>query len=220
MSKPIEANLAPVTTSSTADKPAEEVDMSILLELGSIGAGHAATSLSDILQQPITINVPRIHTIDLHLIPGYFNLHDSPTTAVYLQLKDKYGMDILLMFEQSEARKIAAMMSMCGSVEELDAAMETSAIQELANILIGSFLSSISDFCGLSLMPTTPDLVTDGFDAIIDNFLIKQTMFSESAMLFETQFKRNGEDAKSILMIFPSSELKNLLIEKSKSMMG
>lgn len=196
----------------------EHIDLGILLELGSIGAGHAATSLSDVLQQPITIDVPKIHNIKPHLIPQFYNLHDTPTTAIYLQLADKYGMDILLMFEQTEARKIAAMMTMVSSVEELDPTMEISALQELGNILIGSFLTSISDFVGIGLLPTTPQTVTDTFDAILDNFLIKQSMISDNALIFETRFKRSGEDAKCILMIFPTPELKNLLVEKSKSL--
>jgi chemotaxis protein CheC len=195
-----------------------QIDLGILLELGSIGAGHAATSLSDILQQPISINVPKIHTIKPHLIPQFYNLHDVPTTAIYLQLKEAFGCDILLMFESTEAKKIAAMMTMASSIEEVDPAMETSALQELANILIGAFLTSISDFIGLGLYPTTPETVVDVFDAIIDNFLIKQSMTSENALIFETKFIRNGEDAKSILMLFPSEELKELLIKKSKSL--
>jgi chemotaxis protein CheC len=196
----------------------EDVDLGILLELGSIGAGHAATSLSDVLQEPITIDVPKIHNIKPHLIPKFYNIHDVPTTAIYLQLADKYGCDILLTFEEKEAKKIAAMMTMASSVEELDPEMETSALQELGNILIGSFLTSISDFVGIGLLPTTPQTVNDTFDAILDNFLIKQSMISDNALIFETRFKRNGEDAKSILMIFPTPELKNLLVEKSKNM--
>ena len=195
-----------------------QVDLGILLELGSIGAGHAATSLSDILQQPITIDVPKIHQIKPHLIPQFYNLHDVPTTAIYLQLKEAFGCDILLMFESTEAKKIAAMMTMASSIEEVDPAMETSALQELANILIGSFLTSISDFIGLGLFPTTPETVVDVFDAIIDNFLIKQSMSSENVLIFETRFMRSGEDAKSILMLFPSEELKGLLVKKSKSL--
>jgi chemotaxis protein CheC len=197
-----------------------EIDLGILLELGSIGAGHAATSLSDVLQENVSISVPRIHTIKPHLLPGFYDLHDRPTTAIYLQLAEKYGMDILLTFEETEAKKIAAMMTMCGSVEELDPAMETSALQELGNILIGSFLTSISDFIGMTLLPTTPQTATDGFDAILDNFLIKQSMVSENALIFETRFMRNGADAKCILIIFPTQELKGLLVEKSKNMMG
>jgi hypothetical protein len=41
-------------------------------------------------------------------------------------------------------------------------------------------------------------------------------MYSELAMVFETRFKRKDEeDAKCILMIFPSQELKDLLTQKS-----
>jgi chemotaxis protein CheC len=210
----------PLSLQADEEPEDKEIDLGILLELGSIGAGHAATSLSDVLQEPVTIDVPKIHSTKLHLIPKFYNLHDQLTTAVYLQLTDKYGCDILLLFESVEAKKIAAMMTMTPTVDELDPSMETSAIQELANILIGSFLSSISDFTGIGLMPSTPETVVDGFDAIIDNFLIKQSMASQNALIFETCFKRNGEDAKSILMIFPSKELKELLVEKSKVLAG
>ena len=198
----------------------EQIDLGILLELGSIGAGHAATSLSDILQQPISIDVPKIHNLKPHLIPQFYNLHDTPTTAIYLQLNEKYGCDILLMFESTEARKIAAMMTMASSIEEVDPSMEISALQELANILIGAFLTAISDFVGLGLLPTIPETVVDVFDAIIDNFLIKQSIASEDALIFETRFMRNGEDAKSILMLFPSEELRDLLIEKSRNLLS
>jgi len=194
----------------------QEIDSSIILELGSIGAGHAATSLSEILQQPVHIDVPRMLNIEPHLIPKFFNKHEMPTIAVYLQLRDTYSCDILLMFELTEAKKIAAMMTFASSIEELDPVMEKSAIHELANILIGSFLSSISDFIGISLMPSTPESIVDGFDAILDSFLIKQSMDSDNAMLFETRFKREEEDAKCMLMIFPGREIKELMIEKSK----
>jgi len=193
----------------------KEIDLWILLELGSIGARDAATSLSDVIQQPISIDVPKIQMIKPHLIPQFYNLHDVPTTAIYLQLTEKYDCDILLMFESTEAKKIVAMMTMASSIDEADPAMETSALQELANILIGAFLTSISDFIGVSLLTTPPETVVDVFDAIIDNFLIKQSMNSENALIFETRFIRSCEAAKSILILFPSEKLRNLLVEKS-----
>jgi chemotaxis protein CheC len=208
----------PAVKASTGSQD-DEIDLGILLELGSIGAGHAATSLSSVLQELITIDVPKIHTLKPHLIPKYYNEHDVLTTAIYLQLSDQFGCDILLMFDSAEAKKIAAMMAMC-AVDQLDAEMEKSALQELANILIGSFLTSISDFTGVQLMPTTPETVTDVFDAIIDHFLIKQSLVSDNALIFETRFKRNGEDTKCKLMIFPTEELKGMLVEKSKSLIG
>ena len=62
------------------------------------------------------------------MIPNFFNIHEMPTIAIYLQLTKTYGCDILLMFELTEAKKIAAMMTFASSIEELDPSMETSAI--------------------------------------------------------------------------------------------
>ncbi len=195
------------------------VDFGILLELGSIGAGHAATSLSEMLQEPITIDVPQIHSIPSHKIPNYYNKHDSPTTAVLMKLGNGNECDILLLFEEAEAKKIAMMITMSSSLEELTQALEESAIQELANIIIGSFLTAISDFIGVNLVPTTPKRVVDIFDAIIDNFLAKHSESSHGALIFETRFKRREEDANSILMIFPSPQLEQLLTGKSKKLL-
>jgi chemotaxis protein CheC len=198
----------------------EVADLGILLELGSIGAGHAATSLSDVLQQQVLIEIPKIHKIPpITLYERYKDKDQVPTTAIYMKLADS-ECDILLMFELTEAKKIAAIMTMTPSIEELDPAMEESAIQELANILIGSFLTAISDFTGLKLMPSTPLRVVDTLGTIMDNFIVKQSMLSEQALVFDTHFKRSSDDANSMLMLFPSPELLEVLVKKSKEQMG
>ena len=84
----------------------DDIDLGILLELGSIGAGHAATSLSDVLQQQVLIDIPQIHRLPPHMLPQFYRRHDAPTTAIYMQLADS-ECEILLMFEAAEAKKIA-----------------------------------------------------------------------------------------------------------------
>ena len=196
----------------------DEIELGILLEVGSIGAGHAATALSEVLQQQVTINIPRLHTIPPHELPRYYEKHEEPTTAVYMQIANN-DCDILLAFDAVEAKKIAAIMTMAPSAEELDPTMEESAIQELGNILIGSFLTAISDFTGIQLIPTTPQRVIDTFDSIIDNFIVKQSIMSDNALIFDAQFKRSNENANSILILFPSPQLQKQLVQKSKEQM-
>lgn len=210
-------NMGVVTDAYPSEDP---TDLGILQEVGNIGAGHAATSLSTVLQQEVAIDIPRICAVPPHQVGKYFNRSDEPTTAVLMQLTRDYECDILLMFEYSEAKKIAALMTMAPSVEELDESMEESAIQELANIVIGSFLTAISDFTGVQLIPTPPLRVVDTFDAVLDTVLVKQSMIAEKALVFDACFKRQGTDAKSILIIFPSPELKTILVNKSKAMLG
>lgn len=200
--------------------PSSCVDVGILLELGSIGAGHAATSLSDVLQQQVLIDVPKIHNFPVHELPNFYHKHDTPTTGVYMRLIEQSECDILLLLEAKEAEKIATIMTMSSSPAELDTAMKQSAIQELANILIGSFLSAISDFTAIKLIPAPPQWIEDSFDAIIDNFLIKQALVSNQAMVFDTNFHTADGNANAVLMIFPSPKLQELLTKKSKEIFG
>jgi chemotaxis protein CheC len=200
--------------------PTKVVDLSILLELGSIGAGHAATSLSDVLQKQVQIDVPKIHTLPPHMLPNYYNRHEQSTTAIYLQLASEMDCDILLMFESAEARKIAALMTMTENPDDVDQAMATSAIQELANILIGSFLTAISDFIGTTLVPTPPQWIEDSFDAIIDFCLIKQAALSREALIFDTSFRSSDGAANSMLMLFPSPQMQELLVQKGRELTG
>jgi chemotaxis protein CheC len=197
----------------------DAVDLGILQEIGNIGAGHAATSLSTVLMQEVSIDLPRVCSVPTHQVTKYYNRGDAPTTAILMQLTREYECDILLMFDLAEAKNIASLMTM-SPVEELDASLEESAIQELANIVIGSFLTAISDFTSVQLIPTPPLRVVDSFNAILDNMLVNQSLASDKALVFDACFKRQGTDAKSILIIFPSPSLKRILLNKSKEMMG
>jgi chemotaxis protein CheC len=205
------------TPSTAADKK----DFGILLELGSIGAGHAATSLSQILQQQVTIDIPRICTIPPNILPKLYHSHNMPATAVYMHLVEKLECHFLFIFEMPELKEITTMMTKNFFAEEGESSMESSAIEELGNILIGSFLNAISDFTGIKLVSTPPLLIGAPFDSIINDFVVKLSSASGEALVFDTCFKRaGGYYAPAHLMIFPSPELRELLIRKSAEIIG
>jgi chemotaxis protein CheC len=192
------------------------MNLETLLEIGTMGAGHATTALSDILHERIIVEVPRLHTAPPHLVPKIYNRHDQPTTVVYMQLRGELDCDIMLAFEVPEAKKIAALMTVARSPAEVDPALEKSAIEELGSIMICAFLSAMADFAGVQLVPTPPQLIVDSFDAIIDGFLAKQALVSDIALIFDTGFKRSGSSAEGTIVLFPSLELQELLIKKSQ----
>jgi chemotaxis protein CheC len=198
--------------------PSGGMDLEIFLELGSIGAGHAATSLSEVFGEQISMDVPKIYTLPPHRVPSFYGRHDVPTTAIYMELRGEADCDILLLFEMEEAKKIASTMTFM-PIEELDTETEASAIEELGNIVIGSFLTALADFTGADLVPNPPQRASDSFDAILDTFLIKQLLTTDMAILFDTRFKRADGNISGILMMFPSKKLQNILTEKAKGWM-
>jgi chemotaxis protein CheC len=200
---------------------ADKKDLGILLELGSIGAGHAATSLSEILKQQVMIDIPRIGTFPPNMLPKFYHGQNMPATAVYIHLVEKLECHFLFIFEMPELKEITAMMTKSLLPKEGESSMESSAIEELGNILIGSFLTAISDFTGINLVSTPPLLIGAPFDSIISDFVVKLSSASGEALVFDTCFKRaGGYYAPAQLLIFPSPELRELLIRKSNEIIG
>ena len=200
----------------TQDRTKNKLNHEILLELGSIGAGHATSALSEILHERIEVEVPRLHILPPHLVPKIFGKHDQPTSVVYMELRGEADCDILLLFEMEEAKKIAAMMTMTPSPDDVDPKMEASAIEELGSIMIGAFLSAIADFTGVQMLPMPPQLATGSFDATLDTFLVKQALMAEVALVFDGCFKRSSSEAGGIIVVFPSQKLQEILVKKSQ----
>ncbi len=201
---------------NSSNKAAEKKDLEIFLELGNIGAGHAATSLSEILQQQVGIDIPRIGTIPPNMLPKFYQSRNMPATAVYIHLMGELECHFLFIFELPELKEITKLMTRSLTQRECESSMESSAIEELGNILIGSFLTAISDFTGLNLISTPPMLIGAPFDSIISEFMVKLASDCGDALVFDTCFRRgSGYYAPTQLMILPSPELRELLIRKS-----
>jgi chemotaxis protein CheC len=191
-------------------------DFDILLEIGSMGAGHATTTLSKVLHEPIKIEVPRVHLSPPHLVPRIYGKHDTIVTAVFMQLRGNADCDIMLIFEESESKKIAELMT--GSLEAgaVTTEIEMSAIEEMGSIVLCSFLNAMADFTLTKLVSTPPQLIVDSFDAIMDSLLIKQALCSEVALIFDARFKRCNSSTEGVIITFPSNKLQRMLAKKGK----
>ena len=196
----------------------KDMENEILREIGSIGAGHAATALSELIQEKISITFPEIYVARPEEIPKVLGLHEMPSVVVYKKLQEGYDCDILLVFEKEEADKIVSTMAKnTFGMEELDKEMKKSAIEEIGNIVIGSFLSAMSNFIDMELLPTPPIHVTDIFDAVLDIFLAKLCLQNRKAIVFQTCFKREEEKIYGAVIIFLNEELRDELIRKGKA---
>jgi chemotaxis protein CheC len=63
-----------------------EMQISALRETGSIGAGHAATALSQLVGHSVTIDVPTLEIIEIGEVPAVFGGPETLVGAVYTRL--------------------------------------------------------------------------------------------------------------------------------------
>lgn len=204
-------------STKSATKTDEVGDEDVLLEIGSIGAGHASVALSAMLHERVNVEVPRLHMKPPHLVPAIYNRHDASVAAIFMQLRDKAECDLMLIFEAEEAKKIAAIMT--GEIG-VGAEMEKSAIEELGSIMICSFLNAMANFTCTELLPSPPQLIYDAFDSVIDGLLAKQALCSDIAAIFDARFKRSGSSAEGYLIMFPGAELRKTFVSKGRKWLG
>lgn len=163
--------------------------LDILKEIGNIGAAHAATSLSDLLGKKIDMRVPNVKMVSFTDMMELAGGSETVVVGIYLRIEgDVEGsMFFILPIEQANRfiRKLIHNEQFDFSRNSVSE-MGLSAMQELGNILSGSYLSALSDFTGLKIYPTVPGLSVDMFGAIISIGLIEISQISDSVIVINT----------------------------------
>ncbi|MBB2478646.1 chemotaxis protein CheC [Bacillus sp. APMAM] len=165
------------------------VHLDILKEIGNIGAAHAATSLSIVLNKKIDMNVPKVSIESFTEMMEMAGGSENIVACVLLQIEgDASGyMFFILSIKQCEN----FIRQMTGDVhfsirQPALSELGISAFQELGNILAGSYLTALSNFTKLELYPSVPLVCFDMFGAIISHGLIELSQTSDYAIVIDT----------------------------------
>ncbi|MFA5937614.1 MAG: chemotaxis protein CheC [Candidatus Paceibacterota bacterium] len=131
--------------------------LDMLRELGSIGAGRAATSLSELVSTQVNIAVP-----DIRLYP-FQKIIDLFKEEEYFILRADLSGDIMgvefLLLSIGETRALSGMLlGMEPAAVNVDDEMAQSSLKEAANILLSSYMNALSDLTGFSILAGVPEL--------------------------------------------------------------
>lgn len=172
-------------------KKIQPIHLDILREIGNIGAGHAATALSTMLNKAVDMSVPSVNIISFEEISEMIGGAENVVASVFLRiLGDAPGcMFFMLPIEQAEH----LLEDLLGGqavqlINESDSAISLSALQEVGNILSGSYLTSFSNFTGLNLQPSVPATSIDMAGAILSFGLFEISTVSDYAIVIDTAF--------------------------------
>jgi chemotaxis protein CheC len=163
--------------------------LDIIKEIGNIGAGNAATALSILLDKPIDIGVPKVKVMPFDLIPDITGNAEQEVIAVFLAIEGSISGNIFFILTHHSARQLmSSIMTFNPTKEAGFNEMEQSAMQEIGNIMAGSFLSSLADFTHLTMYPTVPSLAIDMVGAVLSYGLIEMSQLGDHALLIDTKF--------------------------------
>lgn len=176
------------------------VQMDVLREVGNIGAGNAATSMSKLINKKIEMQIPSVNIVSFNEAIEMIGGAETPIAGIMIHIfGDVPGkVYFILTIEEAEflVKRITGKSSFnLLSGEELNDFL-ISALKEAGNILTGSYISALSDFTGLSMHPSVPFLSIDMAGAVLSESLIEVSQVTDYALIIDTKMN-DGESTNS-----------------------
>jgi len=177
----------------------------VLKEIGNIGAGNATTALSKMLNVKVDMKVPKVDLLDFTQLPGILGGEENIVVGILLTLEGNIDGMMMFMLERDTAyRMVRMLMGMpCDEIGEFTE-LELSALQEIGNIITGSYLSSLSNLTNMYINASVPYLSIDMAAAILSVPAIEFGKIGDKALLIETEFGEKNSSINGYFILIPS----------------
>ncbi|WP_282941840.1 chemotaxis protein CheC [Paenibacillus sp. RC67] len=184
-----------------------DFQMDVLKEVGNIGAGHAATALSKLLDKPVDMLVPKVRVVAFEEIADSVGGAEEVVIAIFLRVEGETPGNLFFIMTMESAKKLLrSLVGIMATHDENYTEMELSALCEIGNILAGSYLSSLADFTQLAMSPTVPSIAIDMAGAILSFGLLQFGQMGDHALLIDTKFLDGNEEVKGHFFLIPDPE--------------
>ncbi len=167
-----------------------DLQFDVLKEIGNIGAGNATTALAKMINMKIDMNVPRVELVPFTDLPDTFGSAEEVLAGILVQLDgDIKGMMMFLVKEESAHHLVNSLMGgMVLNDGDGFSDMELSALSEIGNIIIGAYLSAMSNLTNLKIASSVPYISIDMAGALLSVPAIEFGKLGDKVLLIETQF--------------------------------
>ena len=173
----------------------DEISRDILKEIGNVGTGNAVTSLSQMMEQPIELDMPSLKVVKYYKMHELLEQPEELQTGILIEVTGQ--LKGIFLFMLSEAFTKTVINTILGEEERnltsLDD-MECSLISELGNIM------------DMDMDVSVPELCIDMGGAILTYPMSKWVIVSDDILLIENIFHMSGEIFKGRILFLPEQE--------------
>jgi len=200
--------------------PLSELHLDALTEIFNIGAGRAASSLSEIVGEEVKLSVPRIQLYQSAEISTQSLLLNSPRLgAVSQHFSGPFEADAMLLFTEERALEIVRdMMGSQLTLEEL-AEYEQEAMCELGNIILNACLSSMADIFSITLDSSLPTYSVNSSEVILQQIIVAADQPVILALHIDLTIERRHSEG-SLIFLLSSTSLQELLSHVERFVSG
>lgn len=185
----------------------------VLKEIGNIGAGNAATSLSQMLNHEVDMVTPNVRILNISEADRALGGPETPVVAILVELNgDIHGIMMFVIEQEFTQSLLKALLSEdkanCAHLSD----MEYSALSEIGNIMIGSYAASIASLSNLDIKVSVPAVTVDMAGALLTVPAAEMGSVSDKIIFIEDDFLSANKTISANMMLIPDIASLNKLM--------
>lgn len=191
------------------------LEIDTLREIGSIGTGNAATALSQLLQKEVRITMPEVRIMGYNEAIEWIGGAEEITAGVLMRLGGEIN-GIMLSVQQLDFVNLVLDSMLGQSIKEYMELheMECSALIEVGNIMISTFINALSGLAEIGINLTVPAFTVDMQGAIMAVPMAEFGGQSDYIMTIGGNFVCENKQVPCRLLLSPDVRSLNFLLRK------
>lgn len=177
--------------------------LDVLKEIGNIGSGNAATSLSKMINKSVNMEVPNIEVVETEKVVELFDDEEEITVGVYINFNGSINGTILTLLDKESADNLVNILFGNKPEGDIYSEIESSVIQELGNIMSSGYVNSISLLTSLDINISVPSVNIDMVSSILSVPAIEYGLESDKLILIENRLIIDEERIKCFFFFMP-----------------
>lgn len=183
-----------------------DMHIDVLREIGNIGAGNAATSLAQMLDRKIDMTTPSVRIMDISDVDKAMGGPETPVVAILVEITgDIHG---IMMFVVGKPFTQLLLQVLLGEETKPDCMnltdIENSALSEIGNIMIGSYVNAIASISNLKIDISVPAVTADMVGSLLTVPAAEMGAVSDKIIFVEDDFKNADDRITANMMLIPS----------------
>jgi chemotaxis protein CheC len=181
-----------------------EIQRDALKEVGNIGAGHAATALSQLLNTTVKLSEPTIDVLKFRDLSTRVGAGDRTVAALHMYVRGEAPGQMVVLFDRDQALEFVNVFikRIIGDIQIFDSIVD-STLKELGNIIAGSYLTALISLTGINLLPSVPTLSYGTIQAAFRTLM--SILPDQDVFLIESQFLDKDRAVSGQFILIPET---------------